>query len=90
MSQVPAATVRVVDESGTPVAGALVSVAWSNIPYPEISLVTDPSGEVRLPLSQGRFRIVAHAADGRHGSLEAAIGEEDSRATWRLVLSRSK
>jgi hypothetical protein len=82
--------VRVVDEAGTPVAGALVSVAWSNIPYPEISLVTDPSGEVRLPLSEGRFRIVAHAPDGRHGSLEAAVDDGAPRATWRLVLSRSK
>lgn len=90
MSEAPAAFVRVVDETGAPVAEALVSVAWSNVPFPEIALVTNAKGEVRMHLEKGQYQIVAHAPDGRQGSLEADVGEEAPRATWRLVLSRSK
>jgi hypothetical protein len=87
MSQAPAAVLRVVDETGAPVAGALVSVAWSTVPFPEIALVTDAKGEVLMPLARGRYRILAHAADGRQGSLEATVGEDGAGADLRLVLS---
>lgn len=76
-----------VDESGEPVAGAFVSVAWSNVPYPEIALVTDAKGKVQMPLPEGRYRIVAHAADGRRGSIETTVGQDNTGAEWRLVLS---
>jgi hypothetical protein len=90
MSEAPPAIVRVVNETGAPVAGALVSVAWSNVPFPEIALVTDAKGEVRMQLADGQYHIVAHAADGRNGILEAAVRKEAHRATWQLVLSRSE
>jgi hypothetical protein len=90
MNEASAAIVRVVDKAGAPVAGALVSVAWSTVPFPEIALVTDSNGEVRMQLAEGEYQIVAHAADGRHGSIEVAVNDGAPRATWRLVLSRSK
>jgi hypothetical protein len=84
---VSAAIGRVVDEAGEPVAGAFVSVAWSNVPYPEIALLTDAEGKVQMPLPKGQFRIVAHAADGRRGSIETTVSEDSTGAEWRLVLS---
>lgn len=62
--------VLVVDRDRRPVPGALVSVAASTAPVPEIALVTDATGVVILPLPEGQFRIAAHNADGRSGVAE--------------------
>jgi hypothetical protein len=59
--------ILVVDRDRRPVPGALVSVTAGTAPVPEIALVADAAGVVVLPLPEGRFRIAAHAADGRSG-----------------------
>lgn len=66
---------RVVDSSGHPVPGATVSVVWSTVPVPEMALVTDVNGVVRLNLPPGRFRLRAHAPDGKSGEAEVEGGE---------------
>jgi hypothetical protein len=62
--------IRVVDRERAPVPGALVSVSAGTAPVPEIALVTDAAGVVVFPLPEGRFRIAAHASDGRSGQAE--------------------
>ena len=68
----------VVDAQGNPVEGALVSVAESEGPVPEIALRTGPDGRVRVPRPPGRARRRASALDGTAGSAEAqgGAGEE--------------
>jgi len=66
----PARLVRVVDAEGRPLAGANVSVVWSSVPVPEIALLTDAHGVLRLPLPPGRFRLRAHAPGSASGEAE--------------------
>lgn len=68
----------VVDAQGTPVEGALVSVAESEGPVPEIALRTGSDGRFRVPLPPGRALLRAYAPDGTAGSAEAqgGAGEE--------------
>ncbi len=68
---------RVVDAEGRPVEGALVSVAQSEGPVPEIALRTGPDGRFAFPLPPGRARLRADTPDGGVGSLEVS-GDEGS------------
>jgi hypothetical protein len=58
-------TVRVLEHDGSPVVGALVVVEWSDVPVPEIALVTSERGEVAMRLLPGRYRLAAIAAGAR-------------------------
>ena len=60
---------KVVDENGAAVPGAFVSVLRSTVAFPEIALVTDHNGSVRLTLPGGRF-VIAADASGKHGEVE--------------------
>lgn len=55
-------------------AGALVSVAWSDGPAPEVAAKTGPDGAFTLALSPGAFELVAHLK-----------GEEIARARFQLA-----
>ncbi len=77
---------RVVDEAGAAVAGALVSVPRSTVAFPEIALVSDGQGLVRLTLPEGRFVIAAHGGDRRQGQLELDSGTQDPAETIILTL----
>ena len=65
---------RVVDTSGQPVAGALVSVVWGTAPTPEIGRRTDQAGAFQVALPDGRFRLRAKVPDGRSGEVEVQGG----------------
>lgn len=67
---------RVVDREGRPVEGALVSVAESEGPVPEIALRTDPDGRFAFPLPPGLTRLRAHAPGGEVGSVVVQEGGE--------------
>jgi hypothetical protein len=75
---------RVVDESGDPVEGAFVSVLESTVAFPEIALVTDRHGMVKLMLPKGRFVIGANDGD-RRGEL-TLLGDRKSRDEVTLRL----
>jgi hypothetical protein len=60
---------RVVNESGAPVPGALVSIVASSVPMPEIALVCDGEGRFGLRLPAGRFTFRAHGGT-RTGQVE--------------------
>jgi protocatechuate 3,4-dioxygenase beta subunit len=55
---------RVVDASGAPVPGALVTIVESTVPMPEIALQCDDDGRFSLRLPAGRFTFRAHGAGG--------------------------
>jgi protocatechuate 3,4-dioxygenase beta subunit len=65
---------RVIDASGQPVAGALVSVVWGTAATPEIARRTDAAGAFQVALPDGRFRIRATVPDGRSGQVEVQGG----------------
>jgi hypothetical protein len=66
---------RIVDETGSPVEGAFVSVLRSTVAFPEIALVTDGNGIVQLSLPEGRYVIGANATGERHGEVEVDSGK---------------
>lgn len=65
---------RLVNAQGLGVAGALVSVAWSDGPAPEVAAKTDLDGAFTLALPEGAFELVAHLK-----------GEEIARARVHLA-----
>lgn len=75
---------RVVDPKGQPVSEVMVSVEWGTAPTPEIAIQTNDQGEFRLALPKGRFRLAAHAPDGRSATLEVAIEDAGSDLVIRL------
>lgn len=68
---------RVVDASGEPVPGALVSVVWGTAPTPEIGRRTDDAGRFQVGLPPGQFRIAATTASGEAGQIEVDGGASD-------------
>lgn len=46
---------RVIDQAGTPVAGAIISVIDGTVQLPEMAIRTDADGRFRLRLPAGRF-----------------------------------
>jgi hypothetical protein len=71
--------IRVVDTNGTPVAGAVVVVTRSSVPFPEIGYRTDAAGEVRLAMPPGQYVFDARTADGMAG--EVTVTVEAGRTT---------
>ena len=70
----PADVICVVDANGQAVSEAFVSVEAAGAPFPEIALITDGSGMVRLNLPKGPFRIGARTAAGDYGSVGGVKG----------------
>jgi hypothetical protein len=70
----------VVDEGAEPVPGALVAVVESSTPVPEMAIRADEAGRFGIRLPEGRFRIRAHAPDGRAGEAEIEVpGNQEIR-----------
>ncbi len=84
------ATVRlmVVDKHGAPVEGALVSVLRSTVAFPEIALVSDADGMVRLPLQKGRY-VLGAVAGSASGEIELDATDNLPTGVLRLPLTRA-
>ena len=76
--------VRVIDAQGNPLEGAFVTVISGSAPTPEITLLTDASGRVRLGLPPGTFTIQAQAPDGSQATAEAVGGASPDEIEVRL------
>jgi hypothetical protein len=72
---------RVVDAHGVSVPGAIVVIAASSVPMPEIALVTDGTGRFSMRLPPGVFTIRAHGAGGT-----GAVDLEDGRTDEEIVI----
>lgn len=75
MSDETPVRLRVVDETGAPVGGAFVSVLQSTVAFPEIALVADEDGVVKLLLPDGHFVIGADDGE-RHGEVEVDTSDK--------------
>lgn len=64
----------VVDETGKPVAGALVAVVWGTVPTPDIGRRTNHEGAFQVALAPGRYRIRAFT-EGAAGEVEIEGGD---------------
>ena len=63
----------VIDASGEPVAGALVSVVWGTAPTPDIGRRTNSEGLFQIALPPGQYRITAVTTDAE-GEVEVEGG----------------
>lgn len=75
------AIIRVVDPSGTPVEGAAVTVVSGTAGYPEMTLLSEADGIVRMSLPAGTYRVAAICGD-RHVEADVAASGET-----RIVLA---
>jgi hypothetical protein len=66
-------TVRVRRNDGQPAGRAIVSVPRSTTPFPELALVADLNGVVRLSLPSGHYTIEAFTDGGERGSADIAV-----------------
>ena len=62
--------ILVLDEGGRPVADAVVALARSSVPFPEIALLTDEKGAVELQLPPGVFAFRARGPGDVSGDVE--------------------
>jgi hypothetical protein len=76
--------VRVHRSDGAPVVGAIVSVARSTTPVPELALLSNKDGLVMFQLSTGRYAVEAFTEDGGKGSIELEV--ENSEPTIVEIL----
>jgi hypothetical protein len=53
----------------------MIGVPRSTVPVPELALIADAGGVMRLRLPPGRFTIEAFTEDGGSGSVEIAVEE---------------
>lgn len=60
----------VLDEGGHPVVDAVVALARSSVPFPEIALLTDDKGAVELQLPPGVFAFRARGPGDTAGDTE--------------------
>jgi hypothetical protein len=68
--------VCVTRSDGQPAAGAMVSVPRSSTPVPELALVADSAGVVRIRLPSGRFTLEAFTEDGGSGSTDIVVDDD--------------
>lgn len=78
--------IRVADSSGNPIADALIAVEASDVPFPEISLISDSDGCVGLSFPAGIYRIAARTVDNQYGVIEVEIGENDVSSELIIVV----
>jgi hypothetical protein len=78
MSQSQPITIRVMDADGSPVEEASVVVASSSVPFPEIALLADSTGNVRMFLPAGRFGIEAHGPKGGQGTIDIEVSASET------------
>ncbi len=70
-----AAVIRIVDQTGAPVEGAAVTVLSGTGSYPEMTLLSQSDGIVRMSLPRGTFRVAAIRGDQRAEADVAHTGE---------------
>jgi protocatechuate 3,4-dioxygenase beta subunit len=63
---------RVLDETGTPVAGAYVTIQADEGNVQDIASVTTSEGCFRLNLPHGGFCLVATTKSGMHGEIHVS------------------
>ena len=78
--------IQVKDKAGDSVKGVLVAIEWSDVPFPEIALITDKNGTVSLFLPAGRFRIIANAPNGQSGVVNVISNQESSNEQILITL----
>ncbi len=71
-----AALIRIVDRAGAPVEGAAVTVVSGAGAYPEMTLLSQSDGSVRMSLPPGTFRVAA-----LHGQRRAEADVSDTGET---------
>jgi hypothetical protein len=74
---------RVLDAEGRPVPGALVTVVSGTVPVPEIALIADNEGRVRLRLADGHYRLRAISPTGQSGEGEVSGADTNFVITIR-------
>ncbi len=62
--------ILVLDGSGRPIAGAVVALARSSVPFPEIALLTDENGAIELQLPPGAFAFRVRAPGDASSDVE--------------------
>ncbi len=72
----------VVDSKGRPVEAAAVTVVWASRPIPEIAVLTDRDGSLRIALPPGHYTLRAVSRDGWSG--EVAVDGDAQDFTIRL------
>ncbi|NCA71358.1 MAG: hypothetical protein EOM91_14915 [Sphingobacteriia bacterium] len=71
----------IVDVSGLPIPEASVTIVASTVTVPEIALLADASGVVRLTLPKGRFTFQAYGPGGVQGMISVETdGTRESTA----------
>lgn len=73
------------DESGNPVAGALISVVESSVPVPEVATRTASDGRFVLGLPSGTFRVAAHLAGRALGETSLEVPPTPQEFELRIV-----
>jgi len=54
---------RVIDATGRPIAGALVSIVWGTLPTTDIARRTNDEGVFQVGIEPGRYRLQAVKSD---------------------------
>ncbi|HEV2606335.1 MAG TPA: hypothetical protein VGU24_22020 [Microvirga sp.] len=64
------------DSGGSPVGGAVVTVARATISVPELAYVTGDDGRVRIGLPPGPALLSVALPSGEVRTIEVAVGDE--------------
>lgn len=86
MSDENSIVLKAVDRAGAPVRDAMVAVEASTVPFPEIALVTNDEGVVKLTLPRGRFRVGVYASGDRRGVTEIDLETGDQQVSEICVV----
>ena len=85
MSHFTPVHVQVVSSNSVPVEGAFLTFETSSTPLPEMSLLTNPQGKVRMALPAGTFRLVAQKGDSR-GTVDFQIEQTTVSHNLTIIL----
>lgn len=66
------------NRQGLTVGKALISIEWASVIIPEFPIWTDDSGQFKIDLPQGQYRIVAHVpSQESSGSIDIIVKDKD-------------
>lgn len=78
--------IAVVDRTGLPVPNAGVSVVDSSVPFPEIALLSDENGVVRVFLPAGHYTFKAHGPGRTQGTTRVVSNGSSMAAGAEIVV----